>query len=1457
MSAVSRHAEWLSLVESSGPFLAVSVLESVFPQGIETVQTADRQRLRRAYEEWCEAVDENDAQLDALHREWVRLVAEALLEYDSAVCRPQGQLDDSLSYRSPEHDVTVVPDWAVFSDTRARLLAAVHPSGTDLESPIGRDGWPASPIERMTLLCRATGVRLGLVTNGERWTLVNAPLGATSGHTSWYARLWFQEPVTLQAFRSLLGIRRFFGPSEEALEELLERSLEYQEEVTDTLGQQVRRAVEVLIQALDRADLDRNRELLRDVRAPELYEAGLTVMMRLVFVLCAEERGLLLLGDPIYDGYYALSPLRAQLAEEAGRHGSEVLERRHDAWSRILAVFRAVYGGIENENLLLPALGGSLFDPDRFPFLEGRAKGTHWRETSASPLPIDNRTVLMLLEALQVLERRGGAQLLSYNALDVEQIGHVYEGLLEYTVSRVPRVTLGLVGSQKAKNPNVALAELESARLKGEAVLISLLLETTGRSESALRNGLSRESDEALAGKVLQACGGDEELVERVLPFANLLRADNWGDPLVYPEMALAVTLGMDRRETGTHYTPKSLTETIVETTLEPTVYIGPADGLPRDRWRLKSARDLLDLKVCDPAMGSGAFLVQACRWLAEKLVEAWAKAEYAGRRITVNGEVVDELGGQDPLPRSLDDRITVARRLVAERCLYGVDMNPLAVELAKLSIWLTTLARGRPFGFLDHSLRCGDSLLGIYRLDQLTQLRMKPISDGFPAFRNFDAVGNAVEGAIQLRKRLRETPIRDVRDIEAMARLDAEARRELQSPGFVADALVGEGVRTSGGAVESMAELQTLAAEAQDYLNGDEDSGHAVKRRAQNALAEGLPQGKPPGKPFHWPLEFPEVFARENGGFDGIVGNPPFLGNRLWKSAHGEVLQRTVRMVLGRAPGKIDLCVAFHRRSVNLLRVRGGYGLLGTSNIAEGSAIAVGLGEIVKKGDIYFSRKGLPWPGKAAVVVAIVCFCKGSWHGRKDADGQNCERIGPRLECEVGESWEPKRLRDAIFSFEGVNNSKGLAFVLTRDSPWFEALKSEPNSLLRPYVTGDDITSHALNRVERWALDIADRDLDEIKRRWSTAYRYLIDVVEPTRTAEALKSYKGLCGRWWQFWNHRAALMRRLRKRDRFIAYSKVTKHPVCLLAPSVWIYTNKVVLVGLERKDLYAICISSFFRCWLEKYSGGNLGETLTLSISESIAKFPQPLDSVSETGVDAATRFNDRAVTWSEEHDCGLTEVMNAIHASDNVDERIVELRSLLETVDREVAAAYGWDDLEITGDFRELSYLSRNDRVRYAISESTRSETLKRLRQLNKERYEGERSSRSGTSHKRKKRSATCETPEPVNPSPLQMSQNGGDPDTAERPTRQIDIFGASIASGQSEGKAYQRGGGAGERILRWLSDHSGWQRKGDILEGAAVSSNRWQSAISNLIRRGLVERQGKRRGTRYRAVGEGE
>jgi hypothetical protein len=483
VSIARHHAEWLSLVESSGPFLSMPVLLRAFPQGLDAHDPDHMRELRLAHEEWEDS--QEGARPDAaIHTAWTRFVLMRTLEFPEDRLAEGQAIPPALRVPVPEHAETLTPDVLVRNpqgrpDAGAlRLLIQVYPATQDLGRAVALHRWKASPETRMVELLRGLGGWLGLVTNGEHWMLVSRAAGETTGFASWYASLWLEEPVTLRAFRSLLGAHRFFGVAEhDTLDKLLEESASAQQEVTDQLGYQVRRAVEVLVHSLDQADKDHGRALLRGVLEGRLYEAAVTVMMRLVFLFAAEERGLLLLGDPLFDQHYAVSTLRARLREVADQHGEEVLERRFDAWARLLATFRAVHGGVRHDRLSLPAYGGTLFDPDRFPFLEGRPEGTSWRIMPAVPLPVNNRTVLHLLEALQLLQVRvpgGGpaeARRLSFRALDIEQIGHVYEGLLDHIAVRATAPVIGLVGTRDSE-PEVPIDELEKLRERGDEPLV-------------------------------------------------------------------------------------------------------------------------------------------------------------------------------------------------------------------------------------------------------------------------------------------------------------------------------------------------------------------------------------------------------------------------------------------------------------------------------------------------------------------------------------------------------------------------------------------------------------------------------------------------------------------------------------------------------------------------------------------------------------------------------------------------------------------------------------------------------------------------------------------------------------------------------------------------------------------------------------------------------------------------
>jgi hypothetical protein len=1438
-------SDWLSLIEISGPFLAEPVLKEVFPQGLEELDPGKRKRLRQTYEEWCDAVESGDELIDALHTAWIDEVLAHTLELDEDgkgdVLKRAEWCAAHLATALVEHGGGIAPDYAVVDEQQGNMpLMLVHryAPNVDLNDAQKFDGWTATPAERMVALCRAKGCRIGLVTNGERWMLVDAPVGAVTSFASWYARLWGQETVTLQAFVHLLRCGRFFGNDDAKLPALIDRSLKFQDEVTDALGDQVRRAVEVLIQALDKADQDRGRELLRGISEPELYEAALTVMMRLVFLLSAEERGLLLMGDGKYEAHYAISTLRSQLVVEE----PEILEKRKDAWSRLLATFRAVFGGIDHENLRLPALGGSLFDPDRFPFLEGRSTGTTWRTDPAKPLPIDNRTVLLLLEAIQQFQGRT----LSYRALDVEQIGYVYEGLLERTVKRTADVTLDIGATLKAEKPLVTLAELESAKLDGKDRLVALLRERSGSSESRVRNDLAKPVDDALSERLLTACLGDTELLGRIKPYGHLLRTDPWGYPLVYPQSAFVVTTGSDRRETGTHYTPKSLTEAIVAETLTPIAYVGPAEGLPRAEWRLKSPAELLDLKICDPAMGSGAFLVQVCRWLSERLTEGWSLAEEAGHVVSVDGEILPNGATQELLPRNAEERIIIARRLIAERCLYGVDLNPLAVELAKLSIWLVTLAKDRPFGFLDHNLRCGDSLLGIHRLDQLTQLSMTPNAQG--QLRLFGQnIEQAVREAIELRLRLREMPIRYIRDVEAMAHLDAEARRRLAVPECIADAFVGEVFALGGNGAAQENTLASLTIQAGQAIDGDRDMLVAMRRRSLAALSTALPADKPARRPFHWPLEFPEVFVRERSGFDGIVGNPPFLGGKRITGVAGTVFRNwlVAHIAEGRR-GSADLVTYFFLRAWRLLRKDGGFGLLAVNTIAEGDTRQVGLEPMVGAGAIiYAAYPNEPWPGKAAVITSRIHVYKGEWQGHRSLLGRPTSFISAFLSDR--EEWSPKRLKaNEGIAFQG-SIVLGMGFVLSPDEAR-RMLDADPKNaeVLFPYINGDDLNSDPEQRPSRWVINFWDWP-EERAREYELPWRWIEERVKPERQRRneggEFVLRKPLPIRWWQYADKRPALYHAIGRghhfdqhpnvwdpahiQERVLTCSLVSKFFGIAAVDAQLVYAHRLAVFATESMATFALLASSINDAWARKNSS-SLETRLNYSPSDAFDTLPF-CDFTNQSLAEVGARYETRRRSLCADFGLGLTDIYNRLHTDTESDPRIKDLRDLQCEIDLAVARAYGWDNLDLEHGFHEVPYLPENDRIRFTISETARVEVLRRLSELNRQRYEDEVARGLHADATPRASTRVTRTSRATNAALAQ-------------PSFDFDGGTATTANGTTPAAA----------ILDFLSARDGWHAKADILAATGISDGQWNAAIADLIADGKAERQGERRGARYSA-----
>jgi hypothetical protein len=973
----------------------------------------------------------------------------------------------------------------------------------------------------------------------------------------------------------------------------------------------------------------------------------------------------------------------------------------------LLAAFRAVYGGLKHDDVYIPAYGGNLFNPDRFPFLEGRKRGTSWKDSEANPLPVNNRTVLHLLKALQFLETKAHGssertpRRLSFRALDIEQIGHVYEGLLDHTAKRATEPFLGLAGTRD-KEPELPLAKLEALLAKGEADLVKFLEDETGRSDSALKRSLKAELDQQDATRFRTACQSDDALWKRVEPLAGLVRQDNFGYPVVIPKGSVFVTAGTDRRSSGTQYTPRSLTEPIVQYTLEPLVYVGPAEGKPKGEWKLRSASELLNLKICDMACGSGAFLVQAARYMAERLLEAWDYAKQANPNtpgITPEGMPSTGKTNEALLPDDPAERKTYAMRIVAQRCLYGVEKNPLAAEMAKLSLWLLTLAKDKPFEFLDHSIRCGDSLVGLHSIDQLRHFSLKQDADDAVLFGG--PFEEAVEQAIHLRLKLEDMPANTVDDVQRQENLLIDANEKIARLRYAADLLVA--AQFWGESTKDRLERVRHAAVK---------SGYYVEKGPTEEFEQVAAKERRGQTMFHWPLEFPEVIVKQ-GGFDAFVGNPPFMGGKIISTNLGVPLrEHIVELLACGTKGHADLCAYFLLRGCSLLRGIGVFGVIATNTISEGDSREVALDQLVMNGtSVIRAVKSTKWPGQANLEVAHIWLGKGEFRGQAYLNGSPVAKITPFLteaEAVHGRPYALCQCKHRAFIGTVVY---GEGFVLGPDQAQDLTSSDTMNGeVIRPYMNGDDINSTPHYNPSRFVIDFGERSLEEA-RRYHDCFAIVERLVKPYRQSATEKRMRE---KWWLYQRPRPALYAAISKLNRSLMKARVSEHHMLVFTEEKLVVSDQVVVFALDRNEEFAVLQSNVHEAWARFYSS-SLETRLRYAPSDCFETFPFPSvfpPPLSQSG-ESYYEHRERLLCTDSE---GLTKLYNRFHDPDDTSADIQKLRDLHIEMDQAVSSAYGWMNFDLGHGFHET-----RQGVRFTISESARREVLQCLLKLNHERY----------------------------------------------------------------------------------------------------------------------------------------
>ncbi|MFI1372330.1 Eco57I restriction-modification methylase domain-containing protein [Streptomyces longwoodensis] len=1368
-----QHQEWLDLTEVSGPFLTMPVLLRAWPQ-LDTLEKDERARLRARHADW-------QTDTTAGRDEWVAYLLGRLLGWGDALAFRQGEAEhhglDRLTLRVAEHNTEVRPDFALVEPgadlaaepdvesaaKRVRLLGMTVPAGTAPTARVGGGDWSAAPADRLARLLRHHGVPLGLVTDGRWWCLVWAPLGGVTTTAVFDSIGWNEaaERNVVRAFVSLLRRRRFFEYDDaETLVGLLKASLAAGEDVTEALGVQVRQAVELLVDAIGRADVravEHGAPGLHasGVSAGEVYRGAVAVMMRVVFLLFAEERGLLPADNEVYARSYSARFLRDELKARADEEGETSLEHTTSAWHRLIALFQAVHGGVDHpgSGFHLPAYDGSIFDPDKYP----------WLERTTPLLPIDDRTVLHMLQAVQEVRVGKGkdreVRTLSFRALDVEQIGYVYEGLLSFDGRRATEHMVGLIGPDGLEH-EVALRDLEMLAAKAGGSVKTLAKSvfekwkdpkppaTAGQLEKKLAP-LGTE-DAAEARRRLNAVTKDPALTERLLPFVGILRDDLRGLPTVIPNGALYVTESSLRKNTGTHYTPRFLAEEVVLHALEPLVYEpGPLQTADTGEWRLKSADQILDLKVADIAMGSAAFLVAACRYLADRLIEAWESEGRADAMAYRAGRAVDAVTAADA---EQDPVVVEARRQIIEHCLYGVDINPMAVEMAKLSLWLVSMDPGRPFTFLDDRLVAGDSLLGVHDMEQIQSVHMKPTGQT-------DVLAEQARQLVDqlTRERLAITAIKGV-DLPALQekreRLE-EVNRHSRRLRLVGDLIAGAALATcASGRVpwyeeeggERVRDLFPRAAWIVQRImeDGVEDESDVVREARATAgewLGAELPEGALERRPVHWPLVFPEVFSRR-GGFDAVVGNPPFLGGKKVTGALGEAYREY--LIECHAEGKrgnADLVAYFVLYVNKLLNSSGQTGIVATNSLAQVETRQVGLDQLDRAGvEIRRAVKSAAWPSRSAALE----YCAVWSSKERVASGAARVLDGAAAAVGISPSLEPRTRQmpwaEQLATNSGVSFQGSLVLVIDGFSlPRQEAqrwIDEDPRyaEVLFPLVNGQELNNSYFFESDRWVVNFSDWPESRAKN-YPKAYAKLLAEVKPECEKKDPKSYAGLMDRWWQYWRVRGEMLQAISDLDNCIAITRVSNVVMPLLVPTGRVFTEQVVVIASDSVAFLALLSSSLHYWWA-------IGRASTIGAGAGIRYTPTDIfetllrPPVTERLRATGARLNSYRSEVMAARRVGLTGIYNLVHSPESKDDEIVELRRIHEEIDRATIEAYGWHDLlddsgktlpaDATHETFPLDhgFHETDQGTRYTIGLFARTEIIDRLRQLNHQAYADE-------------------------------------------------------------------------------------------------------------------------------------
>jgi hypothetical protein len=667
------------------------------------------------------------------------------------------------------------------------------------------------------------------------------------------------------------------------------------------------------------------------------------------------------------------------------------------------------------------------------------------------------------------------------------------------------------------------------------------------------------------------------------------------------------------------------------------------------------------------------------------------------------------------------------------------VDKNPFAVNLAKLSLWLATFAKDHPFTFVDHTLRCGDSLVGL-TAHQVEAFHWQPKEEGALLRDMPSRLRHILNARAQILDAADETPYETLAQKLAVTEeqmIDLRLAGDLAIAAFfAADKPKDRDTRR-----KDLAEKFRRARERVTDLKLEDELQSAV--RALKAGQKGI-------TPFHWELEFPEVFTRDNPGLDAFIGNPPFLAGSRISTNFGSSYLSFLMNLHAESHGNGDLVAHFFRRTFALARAQGTIGLIATNTIGQGDTRATGLRWIRKhSGTIYHATRRVRWPGKAAVMVSVLHIVKQVKHGQPSVQVILDGRIVPEITAflfPTGGDDDPLQLRaNAGQSFVG-SYLLGMGFTFDDHSPegsplhtMRQLIELHPSysNVIRPYIGGDEVADSPTHSHRRFVIAFGDLVESEARASYPDLMGIVESKVKPQRLAQKDKRARE---KWWQFKRTCPELYGAIQGKEFVLAVPRTSRQLSFTLLKNNQVFSENLVILTDQR--MFPLLQCRLHEVWV-RLTSSTFKDDWGYRPTDCFETFPLP------SGWQADRRLERSGIDYFEyraelmvKHSEGLTTTYNRFHDPHEHDLGIIGLRDLHSIMDRAALDAYGWTDLSPRLEF-VLDYEDADDNEngtgrerqkpwRYRWIDEDRDEVLARLLELNRNRAEEEAQSVPDTS-----------------------------------------------------------------------------------------------------------------------------